>query len=518
MKYPSLQNSFARLLLIAILFSLIVLLMIAFPVNAAPRSVITVNSLADTLADDGNCTLREAINAANSNTPSGVMSGECAAGTDGMNTIDFSVTGTISLTSSLTIAKDLTITAPLGGITLDGNDSVNILEVGPGMTVNLSYLTFIRGRSAFGGNAIYSYGFLNLSSSTFLSNTTTFENGGAIVNEVGGVLSISNTTFYGNSTTSQYSHGGAIMNSGSLIVTNTNFISNSAYTGGAIFDGGILMVIVSSTFTSNISRDTGSGGNSGGGAIEIHGGSTTISYSNFEENVGGTGGGIYFIGGDLGIGSTTFYSNTAAGFGGGGIFGNGYLTVTKSTFYRNHAPQTAGGAIESQGALTIINSTFTENDARVGGGTVGYVTWITNSTFFSNSASGTLGGSIGPGTTSLYNTIVASSPSGGNCYGTIINGGNNIDDGTTCAWGSTNGSRSNTNPLLGLLQDNGGSTQTIGLLSGSPAIDGVIFNIPNGCPPIDQRGVARPIGLRCDIGAYESDYLLKYIFFPLIFR
>ena len=121
------------------------------------------------------------------------------------------------------------------------------------------------------------------------------------------------------------------------------------------------------------------------------------------------------------------------------------------------------------------------------------------------------------GTLTLLNIIVASSTSGGNCGGTIINDGNNIDDGTTCGWGSTDGSMSSTDPLLGALADNGGPTQTFALLVGSPAMDGVTFNAPNGAPSTDQRGVARPQGVRYDIGAYESE-VLYWIFLPLILR
>ncbi len=56
------------------------------------------------------------------------------------------------------------------------------------------------------------------------------------------------------------------------------------------------------------------------------------------------------------------------------------------------------------------------------------------------------------------------------------------------------------NPLLGPLRDNGGQTETEDLLAGSPAIDSGTFS---GCPEADQRGVPRPQGAACDIGAVE---------------
>jgi predicted outer membrane repeat protein len=129
---------------------------------------------------------------------------------------------------------------------------------------------------------------------------------------------------------------------------------------------------------------------------------------------------------------------------------------------------------------------------------------MTNSSFSGNSAISFGGGIYNSDTVSLRNTIVANSPSGGNCSGTITNGGNNLDSGDTCGWGSNNGSLSNIDPKLGPLAANGGPTQTMALLPGSPAINA---GADPGCPATDQRGVARPQGAHCDIGAYEAPTL-----------
>ena len=172
--------------------------------------------------------------------------------------------------------------------------------------------------------------------------------------------------------------------------------------------------------------------------------------------------------------------------GGGGLYTTGITTITNSTFSGNSGGNAGGGGINSNGGTLIItNSTFSGNSSTGSGGGI-------NNNIFS------------AGTVTLLNTIVANSTSGGNCFGTITNGGNNIDDGTTCGWASASGSMSSTNPLLGPLADNGGPTQTMALLSGSPAIDGVTFNSPNSAPATDQRGVARPQGSRYDIGAFEG--------------
>jgi len=110
----------------------------------------------------------------------------------------------------------------------------------------------------------------------------------------------------------------------------------------------------------------------------------------------------------------------------------------------------------------------------------------------------------------LRNTIVAAS-TGGNCGSTasnmILNGGDNLEDGTTCGWGAASGSMSSTNPLLGALANNGGPTQTMALLPGSPAIDaGNVANcIVAPVSNLDQRGFTRLLDTHCDIGAYEAE-------------
>jgi hypothetical protein len=105
--------------------------------------------------------------------------------------------------------------------------------------------------------------------------------------------------------------------------------------------------------------------------------------------------------------------------------------------------------------------------------------------------------------------LVANSTSGGNCGGTIISNGYNLSSDGTCNFNNT-GDLNNTSPKLGQLGNHGGPTQTIPLLSGSPAIDA---GNPNGCTDgnghllkTDQRGYPRPDKedeTGCDMGAYE---------------
>ena len=100
----------------------------------------------------------------------------------------------------------------------------------------------------------------------------------------------------------------------------------------------------------------------------------------------------------------------------------------------------------------------------------------------------------------VANTILDSNAPG-NCEGSFVDGGYNIDSGVTCAWGAANGSLSSTDPGLEIALGNGGPTNTAMPLSGSPAID----MVPAAdCPlPTDQRGVPRPQGAACDAGAVE---------------
>jgi hypothetical protein len=118
-------------------------------------------------------------------------------------------------------------------------------------------------------------------------------------------------------------------------------------------------------------------------------------------------------------------------------------------------------------------------------------------------ANGTgLGGGICSinGTASLLNTIVANSVSSGNGYGALTDLGHNLSSDASCNFTGP-GSLNNTDPILGPLDNYGGPTLTMALLTGSPAIDG---GDPVSYPPTDQRGRVRPSGSAPDIGAFES--------------
>jgi CSLREA domain-containing protein len=195
----------------------------------------------------------------------------------------------------------------------------------------------------------------------------------------------------------------------------------------------------------------------------------------------------------------------------------GTLTVVNSTFSGNRAQQ-SGGAIRNLGVATIVNSTFASNAATESGGAlaasgVGANMTLINCTVAANSAA--QGGGIATeqqGAVTLRNTLIATN-AGGNCLGTVTNGGGNLDDGTSC--GLVDGT-SSSNAGAGLdpggLRDNGGPTQTIALVAGGRAIDrgmDAVCANANTVNRRDQRGEARPRDgdadgdRRCDIGAFE---------------
>ena len=295
-----------------------------------------------------------------------------------------------------------------------------------------------------------------------------------------------------------------IPNPGSQVILSRLDISNGhAVDGGGIYNSGTLTI-----WNSTVS------GNSLGSCI--------LKYCH--------GAGIYNSG-TLTVNDSTVSGNVIdiEGTGtalGAGIYTKGNLTIHKTTFSGNRASvvgesaRAEGGALSNEGGtLSIDNSTFSGNVAHgvlplgwSGGGAIYNYNgplMISSSTVSGNSAyygGGIYVDSVLP---TLQNTIVAYSPSGGNCYGTIASNGYNLSGDNSCSFNST-GDLNNTDPRLGSLQDHGGHTQTIALRPGSPAIDA---GNPNGCTDsdghllrTDQRGKPRPDHEDtggCDMGAYE---------------
>ncbi len=232
------------------------------------------------------------------------------------------------------------------------------------------------------------------------------------------------------------------------------------------------------------------------------------------------GGAILVEAGELAVAQVTFESNVVplSSSGGGGavaVESGATAVIVQSTALANSAPQ-GGGFYCNGGTLEVANSTLTSNLAQTIGGavalTAGTATLV-NATVGNNEAD-TSGSGIAQvaGTFSLTNTIVANNggatPTNLDTDGTFTDEGYNLIgatsahfDGTTIAgvFGAS------VQPRLGQLAANGGPTQTMALLAGSPAI-GAASGAACAASPVggvDQRGVARPSS-GCDIGAYEA--------------
>ena len=264
--------------------------------------------------------------------------------------------------------------------------------------------------------------------------------------------------------------GGGIFSTGTLAVTNTTFVQNeSTGNGGAIFNSGGFLAVDRSAFLRNAAAAEG-------GAIRNFFGTVAVSDSTFAQNWAALdGGGIASVNSvSLSTITNSTFSENTANFG-GGIDNEGLLRVTNSTFSRNAASGGYGGAIFNDGTLDVVNATFAANSAFQSGGAI----------------ANPFGG------VTLKNALVASSPTGENCSGSIADGGGNL------SWPDTSCPGLNAGPLLDAsgLADNGGSTRTIALLPDSPAIDAAVAA---NCPETDQRGVTRPQGQGCDIGAFEA--------------
>lgn len=416
---------------------------------------------------------------------------EAIAASSAGDTINFSVTGTITLTNELVIGRSLTIIGPPPpGIVVSGNYASRVFNIGSGMTIIIANLTISNGRvvGADGlldesgadaeGGGILNYGILNLANCLLSKNSAIGGNGGhSLDSENGGAGGAA--------------IGGGIANKGTLNLTGCTLSNNSAA-------GGI-------------------GGDSRGGGLAFYGG------------VGGAGnGGGISSQGSLSLENCTFSNNSAVGGAGtagpnGGIGGNA-----------------VGGVIDNLSTLTAINCTLSGNSATGGrGGSASFKLGGDGGNAFG-------GGVFDSGSGNYLNTIIAnntvtggggglSDPLGppsqknganGSALGPDVDGpvssqGHNLigqRDGSNgwVASDRTGSSNAPLDPQLGPLQDNGGPTPTMALLPSSAAIDAGDDEVIG--PPYhlstDQRGRPRPTGDHVDIGAYEFGGITRLVTTP----
>lgn len=425
------------------------LALLTAPIPVAYAATLTVNTTADELNTDGDCSLREAIRAANLD----LRVDACAAGS-GTDTIklpagiyalslsgqdeDATATGDLDITRNLKV-----IGAGETNTIIDGNGLDRVFDNFSDATTTISKVTIQNGNIGFAcGAGLHNRGKLTVQYSTIRNNSSSC--GGGIFNEEPGTLSLIQSTVKDNT--------GSITGGG---------IYNKA---GGGFGAGKL-TLTESTVSGN------NGGLGGGGIADL--GSTTLILSTISGNHALDGGGIYSSNsGQLVLTNVTISGNTA-NRSGGGILGAPILnnvTISYNIADSDNDGVGDGGGIYS-GSPTNIKNTILAHNIDYGGE--------------APDCSGILN-------SQAYNLIW-------NTTGCMLNG-------------SSTGNLLGVDPLLSYLQNNGGSTLTHSLLVGSAAIDTGNPAKPgsgNACAKTDQRKVARPKDgdgdgrRRCDIGAVE---------------
>jgi CSLREA domain-containing protein len=478
-------------------------------VAAAPAraGVIQVTTRADeTSAGDGSCSLREAISAVDS--PQ--AGGDCSVAGGGSDTIslgpgtyvlslpgpreDSNATGDLDVTGTV---RNLTIEGAGAGVTtIDATQlGDRVMDIDSGATTTIRDLTISGGRAPAGtpggagmpgakgdsGGAIRNLGSLSLTGVVVANNQA--GDGGGHPDPLNGPAGPGGPG----------GDGGGLYNAGTLTLTDSELIYNGAGAGAP---------------GAGLGYDGGAGG-AGGGIYNA--GTLTITRSTVGADSAGTGG--------PGAAGTTAGNGNAGGWG-GGVFGAAFssLTATNSTLSSNLAGDggvggntsgpgnggngasggDGGGLALAIGAFASLEEVTLTDNARGVGGAGGLVFGGTGSRGADGQA-GSGGGvfdqsGLCTNCTRLQGSIVARN-AGANCSGAITDGGHNLVFGDATCPGV------DADPQLEPLAPNGGPTQTLALGVGSAAID--LVPPGAGCPPTDQRGVARPQGVGCDAGAYE---------------
>ncbi|MGE0820869.1 MAG: choice-of-anchor Q domain-containing protein [Candidatus Binatia bacterium] len=370
-----------------------------------------------------------------------------------------------------------------------------------GGRVTISGSLFLNNSARLNGGVVFNNGgTVSLLSSVFLSNSVE-ENGGVISNVGNGRLTVEKISADYNSA----DQGGVIFND--TADANITTIRENTFVGNSATQNGGALANVSGTIRAELTTFATNSADSSGGAIaNVNDGRFSVSQSTFDANAANRGGAIFDV--------TTASSTIATG-------------ISVSTFVANSAGD-AGGAIyynPTDGYLSISNSTFSENAATNRGGAImngaagiGTIA-IANATFYGNAAAD--GASIyNRQGFNLDNSIITHSidsvtgafADACSLTGIPLGGTNNMIGTFPSTDSACNPTASfNKGAVFGLavtLQNNGGPTATHALDLTSTAIDAGFGNCPG---PIlgtllmtDQRGIPRPQGATCDIGAVEQ--------------
>lgn len=442
----------------------------------------TVTKLADT--NDGtcnaDCSLREAIAAANANAGADTVIASTVTGT---MTLDVLVSGFyfIRVTDALTL-----IGPGAGALTLDGRNASRFFSViNPKADFTVRGLTLANGHTVGHGGAIYSSANLTLDDVTILNARSDHQGGGISVRNAD--LILENSTVSGCFATTV--GGGVMVDDGNAILIHST-VSGSFAPGDG---GGILVDDGNATLTNSIVSGNYAGEYGGGFYVQF--GNAMLTDSTVSGNhANGSGGGFFELG-NATLANSTISDNTA-GDGGGFYLTGGNATLSNSTVTGNMAVSSGGGSHVRFGNASFTNSTISFNTSGVDAGG-----------FFVESG-------LYSYTVDLENSIVANNVAANGAWdefylvslGTLSLTTNYVlVEGTSNPTVTGTSNITGQDPQLGPLQDNGGPTWTHALLSGSPAIN---TGDPAFVPPpdYDQRGVpfVRVYGDRVDMGSVEK--------------
>ena len=394
----------------------------------------------------------------------------------GPHIINVTASGTMNVTTPLVLTQSMTINGPVATppvFTIDGGNATRLIQVSASAAgpMTLSGITLTHGR---------------------VDSTK----GGAIDVPAGRTLNLTNCLVTANSTTGTssadifLSAGGAISTAGTLNVQFST-ISNNAATGpgGAIYSAATATVSIASSQVIGNQAANFAGAMYCSASVLI-----TITNTTFFGNQSGTGGSgaIGFTDTKAVISGCTFSGNTTLGAGGALVTSartGASIGIENSTFSGNTA-DFAGAFYAQAGTTDLRNVTITANTARRAGGGIN---------------------SPGEPIILLRNSIVAGNtvtlPGGADCSGPVASNGYNLIGDTNGCTGLIVSDLTGTPAALAPLNINGGPTLTHLPFTSSPAFEA---GNPAGCLGlsganliVDQRGLSRPFGPRCDIGSVE---------------
>ncbi len=305
-------------------FTCLLLLALTLAAGRAAATDISVAPGAVDVANDGNCSLREAIH--NANADAQVDNSDCPAGL-GNDTIFLAADSTYTLSS----ADPLDSYSGLPDITS------NLVVEGAGATIqrDATVACTLDGKQQpgqFGLLTVPAGGNLTLKN---LSLRHGCANGRKKRGKDGGAIYVKNATLVLDRVTvsdsNAYAHSGALDTAGSTItILDSSFTSNAAAIGGAIGNGGgSVMIVARSTIAGNVAFDAG-GGIANDGTVTIR--NTTIA-NNLNTASGGIGNA-----GMLDLVSSTVVGNASSGALGGGGIGNLYQMRVKNSIVTNNGP------------------------------------------------------------------------------------------------------------------------------------------------------------------------------------